>query len=100
MPVGGGPTLALASGLPGIGAASAVWDGQFIYFAGFFNGTIYRIPVAGGALVPLATGQSYPSSLVLDGTKLFWGTDSQILSLDLSADGGAPTPIAESPQSP
>jgi hypothetical protein len=97
MPVGGGAPAVLASGLPNVFMASAAVDTNYLYFASYKEGTINRVPLAGGPVSPVATGQSQPTSLVLSGTRLYWATSNEVVTLDLGADAGAPVPLATSP---
>jgi hypothetical protein len=45
------------------------------------SGEIRKIPIGGGAIVPLATGENYPGTLALDATNLYWA------SIDTLSDG-------------
>ncbi len=59
-----------------------VADDQFAYWANFgdlgqANGSIMKVPLAGGAPVPVARAQSQPMELALSSTDLFWETDSE-----------------------
>jgi hypothetical protein len=97
MPVGGGAPQALTPGVDVSGASTVIGGGN-LYFSVPSNGTIAKVPLAGGAPTLLATGQTQnPSSLVLNGTTLYWSANSEILSLDLGADAGTVTTIANSP---
>jgi hypothetical protein len=47
--------------------SSLAWCDDFIYL-----GKIFRVPVSGGASVPVATGQCGPTDVVLDATRIYW----------------------------
>ncbi len=60
----------LASGRRGI--ADAIVDGAYVYFASTSEGTIHRVPLAGGALELVASGQLAPHRLAARGGALYW----------------------------
>jgi hypothetical protein len=97
MPLAGGPVEVLASALDNIGVGSTAVDTNFLYFSARTAGTIYRVPLAGGAVRPLVVGETSPTSLAVSGTTLYWANASHIMSLDLMSDAGVPVPIAPSP---
>jgi hypothetical protein len=88
LPLGGGAPLLLASNLVGVGAASTALDANNLYFTSWEAGTVSEVPINGGTVKPIATGYTEPSSLVRNGTTLFWLTFDHTYSLDLAADAG------------
>lgn len=92
----GTPPVLLASSATHIQAASTAVDAQSVYLADFTASTISRLPRTGGEETPIATGESYPTSLVRGGTRLYWATADAIRTLDLTAAAAAPTTIAPS----
>lgn len=89
------PKTTLASGLKILMSSTAV-DSKYLYFSSFEEKTISKIPIAGGARTVLATGLSNPYSLAVEGTYLYWTSDTEILRLDLSAPLSPPVSIASS----
>jgi hypothetical protein len=67
----GGP-ITLASGLYGTGAIQV--DATSVYFLIEEGGTggVYKVPIGGGSLIPLATMQSDPNGLAVNSTRVFW----------------------------
>ena len=61
----------LATGLPsGLGGGST--DGTSIYLTSLYANEIYRMPIGGGALTTLATGQAYPVLTAIDQQHAYW----------------------------
>jgi hypothetical protein len=76
--LGGSPPSVLASGLVGLGVSSTAVDATYLYFTAWDAGTVNRVPVAGGTVAPIATGMAHATSLLLNGTTLYWATDDHI----------------------
>ena len=50
-------------------------DTNYVYFATRqSNGSIIRVPIGGGAVEPLVTGELYPHELALSNGQMFWAT--------------------------
>lgn len=47
-------------------------DATHLYWASSGDGTINKVPIAGGAPVIIATGQVQPENLAVDGTHVYW----------------------------
>ena len=54
------------------------------------------MPIGGGALTTLATGQSYPVQAQVDGSWLYWANGGASTIARRSLSGGAATVIASS----
>jgi hypothetical protein len=80
MPLSGGPPSILAS-VPGrfvgIQGALAI-DATAAYWAqpghGVGDGTILKVPLTGGSVTTLASGQCFPGSITVDTTSVYWTT--------------------------
>lgn len=83
------PNLVL-SGMP-FNYAIAV-DQNFVYWVGFFTGTINRVPLAGGSNTVLATGQSNPYDIAVDATNVYWTNDNSGIK-QMPKGGGAITTL-------
>lgn len=69
------------------------------------NGSVMKLPLAGGSRVTLATGQNWNYGLVVRPTDVYWvnvawgaPTSGAVMKVDLA--GGTPTPIASGLDSP
>lgn len=91
MPLTGGPMETVLSGLKNVGMTKSVVDASDLYFTSTGQSAVLRVPKAGGALTPLATGQQQPGSVALAGNALFWQAADAIYRLDLGAAGATPT---------
>jgi hypothetical protein len=71
-------------------------NGGWLYWTDYGSGEVKRVPVSGGAVETLASGQRDLSGLCADGTHVYWivslGADAGIWSATL--DGGAPVQLA------
>ena len=85
VPVGGGSVTTLASGQ--YNPRSVAVDGTHVYWVNYgtlgdesdsvtTDGTVNEVPISGGAVTTLASGQNNPSSLAVDGTNVYWVTGS------------------------
>jgi hypothetical protein len=72
-------------------------DDNYVYWSGP-EGVVEKVAIGGGSLVTLASGQDFPSTIVVDQTTAYWGnlgvtTTPAVMSVPLS--GGTPAPIAQ-----
>jgi len=71
MPLAGGTSpTSLASGLSE--PSNLALDGTHIYFASRQDGTVMKLPLAGGTPTILASKQRLPSAVAVDGTSVYW----------------------------
>lgn len=91
VPLGGGPTTALATGelYPG----SLAVDATTLYFASWNDEMVKKVPIAGGPVTTIATGENGPCCLVLNATDLYYHSTRGIVRLPLA--GGTPTALPE-----
>lgn len=47
-------------------------DSSYVYFTSPTDGTVSKVPVGGGAVVPIATGQVAPTGVAVDGVNVYW----------------------------
>lgn len=74
----GGPPAGFGSA----GADGAVaLDAQYVYWANTYTGTIQRVPLAGGAVTTLATGQGGAHSVATDPGGVYWYQTNGFTSL-------------------
>jgi sugar lactone lactonase YvrE len=79
-------------------------DSTHAYFTNAENqtGELRKLPLEGGNVTVMATGQTSPGSLALSASKAYWtiglgsGFDGAIMSTDLSSMGGSGTPLLAS----
>jgi len=64
--------------------------------AGTCGGSVMKQPLAGGAVVTLASGQLLLQSLAIDDTNVYWTTGSTVMSVPLAGDG-SPVTLASGP---
>lgn len=103
LPLVGGSTATLAVSwrLNGLNSGSIAVNPTSVY-VGVNNqpieGAIVRVPIGGGALTILASGQT-PESVAVDATNVYWtnwsGTGGSVVRAPLG--GGAPTTLAAGP---
>ena len=66
-----GVRTVLATGIPyTLGGGST--DGVSIYLTGVSSNSIYRMPIGGGPLTTIATGQAYPAYSAIDERHVYW----------------------------
>jgi hypothetical protein len=89
VPLGGGPTTALATGqlYPG----SLAVDATTLYWACSNEEAVKKVPIAGGPVVTIATSENGPCCLVLNATDLYYRSTRGIIRLPLA--GGTPTAL-------
>jgi hypothetical protein len=69
VPITGGPASTLATGSIPIGVAV---DGANVYWADFGDSTIDAVPLGGGKVTTLATGQTSCVGIAIEGPNVYW----------------------------
>lgn len=89
VPLGGGPTTALATGqlYPG----SLAVDATTLYWASSNEEAVKKVPIAGGPVTTIATGENGPCCLVLNATDLYYHSTRGIVRFPLA--GGTATAL-------
>lgn len=54
------------------GANEIAIDAEHLYWASYEEGTIKKVPRAGGEVVTLATGEDHPIGIAIDGKNVYW----------------------------
>jgi hypothetical protein len=70
--------------------AQDIWvDAQYAYFGPTGIEMISKVPLSGGALIPIASMNNPPDSIVLDGSTLYWLTGQGISKVPVSGGPGS-----------
>jgi hypothetical protein len=83
----------VSSSLPGRNCGVAV-DGTYIYLTSANTNSVMRMPIGGGAVTTLASGQPYPVFMALDSNYLYWANASGLALMRIPLAGGAPSVAA------
>jgi sugar lactone lactonase YvrE len=74
-------------------------DSSYVYWLDYYGGTVNRVPIGGGPNTQLATGQTYPCGIAVDGTDVYWTTngdsgvsDGRVMKAPIG--GGSATTLA------
>ena len=51
-------------------------DGASVYFNDYTSGTVSRVPLGGGAVAILASGQTVPDGIAVDARFVYWADDA------------------------
>jgi uncharacterized repeat protein (TIGR02543 family) len=80
-------------------------DATNVYWSSLSYGAIKKVPIAGGPVTTLASGQAMPYKLVVDASNVYWvnygsgsAADGAVMSVPIA--GGTPTPLASGQSSP
>jgi hypothetical protein len=81
------------------GPLALALDQANLYWVDYDEGTIMKLPLAGGPPVTLATGQSHPEYIAVDATRVYWSTGGTNINpiggiVEVPIAGGAPVVIA------
>ncbi len=57
-------------GLPGV--TSITVGGSFLYWTWEFDGTVKKVPITGGEVTLLASGQDFPVGIAVDDHSVYW----------------------------
>ena len=71
-----------------------------VYWANYGNGRVLKVPRGGGGKTTLATGQSVPSSLAVDGTHVYWVNAGDGTVNEVPLGGGTVTTLATGQDGP
>jgi sugar lactone lactonase YvrE len=75
-------------------------DSTSVYWTASNDGTVMEVPIGGGTPVALASLQSYPTGIAVDGTSVYWtnyagaGSCARGSVMKVGLAGGAPITLA------
>ncbi|WP_437297192.1 hypothetical protein [Sorangium sp. So ce426] len=69
-------------------------DAENVYWTSADQGTVMKVPVAGGAPVALAEGQDSPLGIAVDATHVYWVNEGGTV-MKVPVAGGAPSALAD-----
>lgn len=69
-------------------------DAESVYWTSADEGTVMKVPIAGGAPVALATGQDSPLGIAVDATHVYWVNEGGTV-MKVPVAGGPPSAIAD-----
>jgi hypothetical protein len=84
----GASCAVLVTGDTPSGPVGLTMAGDYLYWTNVADGTIKRVPKAGGTRTVIATGQGYAQAITNDGVNLYWANfvDSTVRTAPLSAE--------------
>jgi len=59
------------------------------------DGRVLKMPIEGGEVITLATGESFPRHIAVDANNIYWTTETDIRKMPIT--GGSPATLATSP---
>jgi hypothetical protein len=105
----GSPIVSIAVA---VDTTSLYWTSSGYWSSGFMTGSVMKMPFTGGTPITLASNQSNPGSIAVDGTNVYWanagpGAASSSGSalpvgsvMKVSANGGTPITLASGQTTP
>ena len=99
-PLGGGSATLLSPAECGPSNGGIVLDGTSVYWVNNSGGTVKKLPLAGGTVTTLATGQDGPYRIALDATNVYWTNQTGGTVMKAPIAGGAATTIASGQNTP
>jgi hypothetical protein len=96
-PIAGGGETILWSSPNDYPASLALLDGQVYFTDEIFPGSVSRVPIGGGALIPVAPNLNYPGALCVNGSTLYFTSYDAMgngLVLSVPASGGSSQTLA------
>ena len=79
VPIGGGPSTTLASGLTAPQGIAV--DATSVYWVDVIAGTVSKVPLAGGPVTALATSASPQGPLAVDGTSVYFSSATAVMRI-------------------
>jgi hypothetical protein len=98
----GGPAVTLETGPPGeVQVAQVAADAEYVYWIDLMQHTVNRMPLAGGPVTALASGQGFLAGLTVDDQFVYWASTDETTTPPtgrvnrVSRLGGDPLILAE-----
>lgn|GEM_PF-6290655 len=86
----------LLAPVAGCGAMHLVIQGPNVYWTEATSGKVRSMPLAGGAAVDIATGQTGASQIAADATGVYWVAGGNVMKAALPFAAGAPVTLKDS----
>jgi hypothetical protein len=92
-----GSSLTILASLPQSAPQRLATDGKNVYFASVYRGAVMQVPVGGGSVTTLASGQVEPMGVAVDSTDVYFtdeGVNASGAVVKVPIGGGAITTLA------